>query len=860
MTFDGIRGANIYAHQLGLWVNRDPEIAKAALRHLYSDEPVSIEVLKDALGKNALMRHSGYGKFFWKDTDGNAAILSEQGRRYHAVTPEEVEIGKEQWAQKFVQNMDYLVTGRNGQPQAQIIDHILNHGKAPDAEWLLDNVKNIHRPPGMLAPAFMAMPAQGALADKADTLLQGYGKVYTRVIEQNIQRMLTAPMFGAYYAKEKVALGDLKQALMDGGLSETAAEGAARDMAVHRAWNGIAKMIDDPHLKSQLDVVGRSFFAFSRATTLMVRRWSTTLWRHPEMARRYQLAAEAAIHSGLVYKDQNGDWDFYLPASGVAQEVLFHAGSKIPGLEGLVSFPTSDLSGRAATIIPGSSNPFQYSTNPFVSISGRKIASLFPDHREWFDEVDKALNGSLGQGRGAWASVEPALLKSLTDPLSNDRNAMTTSAMTGALYDMYAAGLVPKEGASPAELDDFFTRLRRQSKSMLYVRSLLGVFSPAVLSLNTNWKDADAAYATGGVKGLRAEFNEIVNSTGGDFARAMAIWVAEHPDELVYSQSSSQSTSAKTVLPATKTAYQWLTRNTDFIDNYKSVAGYFIPTQKAGEPYSQEAYRAQLEQGLREKRMPDELLTAVRISSAASAYYAMEKQYHSDLAAAKAAGNTDLARQHTADWSAWSKQFQAEHPTFGDSLIQSPTKVVTAKHQLKDLELMVNRGEVPGGKDVQDAVGYMITAWHDYVNYIGQNPGGTTAAKAVHSAALTHLQDYFDSVVKEVPQVAGIYNGVFRVLNHNLSMNQCGVVRYAGPRSQLPQGGSYQGSSTTPVATSIRLQPGRHLRAGRPVWAADLPGHEQDAGPVAHNQDAAVPGGTPQGRPAGDGQGRRRDG
>lgn len=760
---DGVAGANLYAHNLALRVNKAPNVAQAVIQRIENPELSAdhvVSALESGPAKN-LMRQSLFGKIF----------IRQDGTQADAITAAEIKLGKEQWADQITEEFKQIVTGRNGVVQKKITNHITSKGEAPDADWILNNVKGFNRPQALLKPVFDATPTTEGVKGLVDGLLDVEGKGYQWLVERLIQRHSTTPLFAAAYGKAKVGLEDFKQGLIhESGLSEAAAERATATAAAEQAWHRIARMVDDPHLKSQMDVVGRSFFAFSRATTMMLRRWGSTFWRNPAQARRFQLSAEAAVHSGLVYKDQStGDWMFHFPASGVAQEVLYHAMSHIPGLQGLAQFPVSDFTGRAASIIPGSDNPFQYQTNPIVSISGRSIASMFPEHRALFDEVDQKLNGSAGQGKGFFATLEPSLLKKITDPMANGRDSITTSAMVGSLYNLYAAGLVPKDGASPSEIETFFGRHRTQTKTQLYLRAVLGAFSPATIKTPENENGsskADFAYAISGVQGLRDEYKSLLNDTGGDVARATAIWTALHPDLTVYTQSGSQSTTSRAVMPATDAALGWMNKHLDFINKYKSVAAFFIPEQSKGDPYSQGAYRAQLEEGLRQRKTPEEFLNGVRVASAASVYYQVEDQYKSDLAAAKAAGNTDLASAHRADWLAWSKQFKALHPTFATHTEGSAANVVEAQGKLSDLRSMVKNGDVPGG--LGSTVSGMLQAYDGYREFVRAHPGGTNQAQADRSSALSMFQDYLTQVVAARPAVGDLYAGVFRVLDNQL--------------------------------------------------------------------------------------------
>lgn len=760
--YDYIKGKDAFGRTQYTLLNKN---AVASMQSVGQGHPIE-DVIK-ALDESPAMRHTMYGKYF--KLDGGTTV--------RAALPDEIGYGKRQWAQNIVADMEQLVTGRNGHPAQQIIDYFAEHGKAPSADWILDNVKNMERPNKVLAPTFIDLPSTPGVQGMLKNIFELESRGYQRLVEIPIQRHATAPLFTAAYAQAKVGLEALKARWIEEGISEPAAERMTAEIAAGQGWARVARMLDDPHMKMQMDIVGRGFFAFSRATTMMLRRWGSTFWRNPAAARRMQLAAEGAVQSGVVYKDENGQWVFNFPLSGVALEVLQHAMSVIPGLHDMISFPVQDLRGQVGTIIPGSNNPLQYSTSPMVSLTGRWIASHFPEHREWFDEIDKRLNGSLGQGRGVIDTLTPSLLKSLMiDPqiwpfTSDDhRNTMVASAMVGSLYNLYAAGMVPKESASADEWNQFFERLRKGVLSQLFIRGAFGSIEPAILDTPeamTSAAQPDFAYRVTGARDLRAEFKELLNDTGGDFARANAIWARLHPDELVYTQSGSQSTTAKALLAATDQAYKWLSTNQGFVSKYKSVAAYFVPQAASNAPFSMTAYRAELEQGLRERKTPDEFLNGVYVSQDSSKYFAMEDKYKADYAIALGQ-SPDAATAVKTKWLSDSAAFKATHPLFKNWLEDHSLGGQTAVGQLASLRNMVNNHDVPLDKNSSQTLANMIQAFDGYETFVRNHQGQKSDMRAARSQALSMLQDYLAGAVKEAPDLVDVYNGVFRVLNTNL--------------------------------------------------------------------------------------------
>ena len=765
---NGIRGANIYAHNLAIRVNRTPGVARAMLDHLDDPQAAPLDHVIDALsgeGARRLTEHTSFGKVYWRN----------DGMQVRAVTPAERDLGRQQWAERMTNDFKILVTGRNGRVNPKIADYIRTEGKAPEADWLLDNVKNLDRPDKMLAPMFEAVAPQTGKKAFVESILDSEGKGYQWLVERLIQRHTTTPLFAGAYADAKVGLEPYKANLIKGGMSAETAERAAANLAASTAWTRIARMVDDPAMKSQMDIAGRGFFSFSRATTMMLRRWADVAWRNPQNARRLMLAWEGAAQSGVVYKDENGQWDFHFPGSGVAQEVVAHAMSHIPGFEGAANLHGSDFVGHVATIIPGSNNPFQYSTTPMVSISGRWLASLpwFQNQREIFDAVDRKLNGTQGQGQGIVDTLVPNAVKKVKDVFDSDqRNSILASATLGALFNQYAAGNIPPEGASPAERDAWLRSLEHGVKSQLFLRSLLGLVSPATVGLPGNENEAskpDYAFAVSGSQGLRDEYKRLLADVHGDVGRATAIWTALHPDKTVYTESTSQSTVSKAVMPATQQALDWMQRNAGFISKYKSVAGYFIPEQSKGEPFSMAAYRAQLEMGLRERKTPAEFYNAVRVSTDGDTYFKMEDSFKAEIDRLKKAGESQLADARQQQWLDWSKQYKALHPIFATNLVAgSADRQAEANGQLADLKSMVKNGDVPD-RSMAAGLSGMIQAYDGYKNFLAQHPGSTDAERAAKTEAFAELQTYMDGVIAAMPQLTDIYRGVFRTLNSNLA-------------------------------------------------------------------------------------------
>lgn len=776
---DGIEGAGKYADALALRVNNNRALANALVKRAREPGkhgPEDVMAALESPGTKRLMDTTGFGRVFW----------TAEGKQQEAVTEAEQALGREQWADRITTEFTGLVTGRNGRVNTKILDYITSHGKAPDQDWINTKVKGMDRPEHVLAPKFDPV-VDGTKRGWINSLLDWGGRMYQLLVERQIQRHATAPMHGAAYLHVIKDLRPMKAEFIAGGLSEESASKLVASYADQAAWQRVARMMDDPALKMQMDIVGRGFFAFSRATTVMMRRWATTFYRNPAAARRMMLAGEGAIHSGLVDKDENGQWMFHFPGSGVAQEVLYHAMSHFPGMKGMVNFPVSDFTGNITSVIPGSTNPFQYSTTPMVSIAGRQIASWFPHERALFDDIDRRLNGSGGQGQGAIATLLPTVLHSYYDALGHDdRQSLIASSTVGALYTLYASGQVPPEGASDSELDDFYRRVESGAISQLVQRATLGMFSPARIGVpefeNKDTK-SDYAYAVQGSHGLKDEYKRLINDTGGDIARANAIWTALHPDEFtfngdgtiksaklfsVFTQPMSQSTTSKAVMPATAAAVGWMNNNAGFIKKYQSIAAYFIPEQSKGDPYSQAAYRLQLEMHLRQRKTPKEFYEGVRVASDSATYYPTRDAFDKEIDAAKAEGDDAAVKGFTARRDAWNADFKAKHPLFAKHTETSGVdNHLAAEGRMGDLRAALKHGDIPDKRMVAPLTG-MVKAYDGYEEYRKSQPGSTNRAIANRAQASVKFQDYLNSIVAAYPQLTDVYRGVFRGVDFNL--------------------------------------------------------------------------------------------
>lgn len=775
-TLDDTLGAEKYVAELGRLTHQMPLTANAVMDTIEGNPEGGVERVMQALDQES--RHTDYGRAFFPDPVGAPGVARD------ALTLDEAEAGRRDWANKIIHEYEYMLTGRNGKYQQELADYLREHGGTPpNADWLVHHIPNEQRPDAALTPDAMAMPS-GGVYGLIQSLQDLTGAAFEHFVARPLHRTTSSPVFLANYLIERRGLeGDVAK-LIEHGYSEEAAKNLVKELSIRRAWTSTENIIDDPGQRAQFDIIARNFFPFGRATLAMARRWGSGLWQNPVRARKMMLAFEGAQHSGLIYNNVYGEPTFTYPASGVFNLGLREI-SKIPGFGNVAAFPIAgDMQASVIMAVPGADNPFRMSAGPMVTIPLREVYKhLLPS--SWRGDamrVDELINGPIGVGE-TFNQLVPSYVRRFNWGSASDRNAALSSATMGAFANLSAAGLVPtpEDANTPAVMVQFQTRLQTQVRNQLFVRAIFGLFAPSAPSEPTDataGSGADYEFYMDGIKQLSDEYKAIMNEVGGDVARANAIFTAMHPDEVVYKgadqetklpasayeTAKSGSVAPGAYLPSTQGAFDWLENHDGFVKRYQSVAAYFMPEANLKEPFSYAAYKAQLEFGLRVRKVPQEFINDVYLRHAESTFYPSLAEYDAKINHANLIGDTAQAKQWQASKSAWEADYKNINPLLKAKVDDYGAARKTANQQLADLEQMLSDNEVPDG--FQSQVQLMVTAYNNYETFKRDNAGEDTASRDARSNALATTNRWADAKFTGTP-LADLWNGVFRVLNSN---------------------------------------------------------------------------------------------
>lgn len=800
---NGIVGADRYNHALATRVGQYPDVDRAVINAIRNPEAGINGVVKAlSAHPNVLNRMTRTGVY--TDDLGVSRI---------ARSADEKRIALEQMAQLQVADMKYLYADKDGNEITSITDHVLNHGQAPSAKWINDNLPEEGRPAAVLAPQYRAVPIGMTQGGFIRNLLDSAGSGYKAMVEDPIKRTTTEPAFMMHYVEHmKLLTQPMKDMVDKGGLTEDAAWRAGHDLAVKRAYNETEAMIDDPGLKTQADIVGRNFFMFSRAIQAFARRWGGLVIQDPVKLRKVFLAVEGMHHAGLVNTDPNGGVNFTYPGSDLLMGAMQHLESLIPGMGPAVQYPLSGgLTGQLNMIAPGINNPARFSMSPMLNTPFHLLENLTPQYRTKMDSIDRLLNGQDSQGKAWYSEFEPGMISKLTAAGKGDqRDSAYASAMVGAIANLEAAdpdgskGLFPPASATASQRQVFFDRLGTQVQNQLYLRSVFGEFAPAPPGLPGEQTAAsgkvDPLYKAEGINNLSDEYKQMLNDAGGDRSVATQQFLANHPERLIYTIPTSQSGTNKAYIPPTSTADEWIEKNTGFINKFGSVSSYFVP-QDNGD-FDLHAYRAEIETGMRQKLTPQEFYDKYRVTSAEQEYYAAMDQRDAASNARLLVGDKKGSQNILAGFSAWAKSFTAVNPLFAQKQASYVTSVVTAKDAVTDLTKVVNDPNAPSNvKKIAPGLKDMIDSYNAHTAWGAQHKGATTKDKIIAAAEVAGYKAHMFAIASSDPNLTNIYNGVFRAIDSGLQQVDAAALQGVNSVTDTTSNGQTDNTSTNTGTT-----------------------------------------------------------
>jgi hypothetical protein len=557
-------------------------------------------------------------------------------------------------------------------------------GRVPDRSWLANNLPTAERPSHAIGQLWAPYNPAHAPGQFPRGYTQFMSRAYDKVVTDQINALSRNPLVAALYVRARENTEGYVKHLVNNGWDEGVAEDMAKRISLQQAESEAFKHIDNPYVSSQFSLLSRNYWAFVRAQEDWLKRWGRTIKDNPQLIRQAQLLIHGGEATGLLEADDQGQLHFVYPGSSLMMGVLNGFGA-IMGQDNLAQIPVSgELSSQLTFLNPSLDNPVGFSGTPLISLPWKAIGHfLGPSNSLFTSSMDQVINGQLGAGRKWYEQLFPStvnrIIGSVIDTGDNSRfgqSVMQTLAHMEAAGQLDAAKYQTPEGKA-----QLLHQLQVGTHNNLFLTTLLGFFAPAAPSYDTNVE------ATGGHQGNTPDWSAHLAGLGSlkDEARqvfstlpyeeALAWWQAVHPGELVYAPSgvgarTTTGTDAASA-PATIVAAKHIEDHYAFYQKYGGKGGpaaYLIPQGKAGTKngeFSDVAYRAQLELGIRDYKDLSTYFDDLVLSRGMADYFAAKDEYDAQLAGSRSeAGKAAI----DAQWAETKDRLKQANPLLAQKL------------------------------------------------------------------------------------------------------------------------------------------------------------------------------------------------
>jgi hypothetical protein len=694
-------------------------------------------------------------------------------------------LAREEYADRVTLDLSKALGRRGGGGIHQGLLDELAAGRVPDRSWLARNVPTGDRPEhaiGQLWAPYNPAHAPG-------TFPSGYGqmmtKAYGKVVTDQINALSRNPLMAALYMRAREHTEGFVKGLVNGGWDAEVADDLAQRLALRQAESEAFKHIDNPYVSSQFSLIARNYWAFVRAQEDWLRRWGRTIKDNPQLIREAQLLIHGGEATGLLEKDDNDQLHFRYPGSSLMLGILGDVFG-VMGQDNMAQLPvTGELSSQLMLLNPSLDNPVGFSGTPLISLPWRAIGALLgPSNKLFESSMDQVINGQLGAGRKWYEQLFPATVNRIIGNIvDTGDNSHFGQAVMQTLAHMKAAGQTddPKL-QTPEGKADLLHKLQVGTHNNLFMNTVLGFFLPAAPSYDTQVETKDGYQGNtpdfsahlAGLSSLKVEAQKVFSQL--PYEDALAWWQRVHPNELVYAPTglgSRTSVGADAAsAPATIAAARHMEQNPDFYSTDKGYGGpgglaaYFIPQGKAGSKngeFSDVAYRAQLELGIRDYKDLSGYFDDLVLSRGLADYYAAKDAYDAQAAQTPPGARASL----DAQWAETKEQLKTGNPLLAQKLASYAENNAAINTDIARLHKMVadtRPSTLQALGPNRDGVVALLDAHDNYrriTEPLADRRG--TAATRQKAAARTDYDARIAQIAEQYPGVADLARGVFRL-------------------------------------------------------------------------------------------------
>jgi len=240
-----------------------------------------------------------------------------------------------------------------------------------------------------------------------------------------------------------------------------------------------------------------------------------------------------------------------------------------------------------------------------------------------------------------WRYIVEQKIQSFKDAVEAQHPKWDTASVNTLALIQFANYYDPrKNGKAYNRLSDLMNEVNQATYMRAYIRSGLGFFSP----LSSEMGRANAK--------VEQQYQNLVSNLKGDWIAAQQQWIAEDASRLPYTilTTTSQTSRAQGISwPETHNALQWMQHNDGLVNSYPAASRFLMPLntlQSSTNPYYSIGALYQLQNDLRQRRVPEEMQQQIDISIGNNEYYNIILPYYT----AQAGGNSYEGYKQAEKW------------------------------------------------------------------------------------------------------------------------------------------------------------------------------------------------------------------
>jgi hypothetical protein len=643
------------------------------------------------------------------------------------------------WADHLIKHVDGVLPKAAKAAEGQlsqretIVKHLLDDKQSPHLDHMM-NVSEDLRPKAVTGPEFVELPlgqVQGVLTKTVENGFHWMGHIVDHVSRN--------PLYIHAMYKADRDLRPIIDNLFGEGTKMAEEVGGA--LVNDRALAEIMPFLDNPNIRSQMNVITRNLAPFQHAQELFLKRWAKTFVHSPEALAKAQLAHHALGASGVTHKDDQGQEIFSYPASGMAQQAITR------GLEAM-GLPTylpihQAFTGQLKMVAPGFdiSGNFRPSWGPLVTVPLEAVTRQFHELRP----LQRDIVGGVATGRPYWEMIVPSTVSRIVNAATaNDSTSPAyATAQMKAIQSLYAGGHGLPPNATAFQKEEFQRRVKNWTRINMFLKTLIGFNVPA------------APASEIGDTQVGRELRRLSES-GLTFSEAVDALTKADPNAFPYTVFMSEG-NGKQPLPSTTEAAAMLEKKAGFFKSYPVGGGFFLPQKSSDDKFDYQAYKDQLLYELRKRKSPTEFLEDVMYAQASGDYWDTVKDYKARAKNLKGPAKQALDNQYQT----WKADYFKANPVFADK-VQSSTARVDRARSLDSVRAALSDPDAPKNSQTQ-AMQDIVDTWDDYQSRISQWAGmnsarATQSRKFEKDRFVLTMNDYLE----QHPEGTDLYNSLIR--------------------------------------------------------------------------------------------------